>query len=210
MHHLLKEAIMTHIRYGRRTPLVLAYTDEISYLSNRKNVAATVELNTLQEKVQHAVAQCNKCTTTEKNTIHGGDASSGIMIILNPPSMLSSVEKKVLQPEVDEMLTKMMKAIHVDVKSCYITNMIKCESQRELPGTMFSHCQSLLSKEIELVKPLIIIVMGEMRPLQKIVKNSSGIQWFNIEHPITLIKNPELKKPAWNTLKLVKAALDGE
>jgi len=210
MHHLLKEAIMTHIRYGRRTPLVLAYTDEISYLSNRKNVAATEVLNTLQEKVQHAVAQCNECRTTEKNTIHGGDASSGIMIILNPPSMLSSVEKKVLQPEVDEMITKMMKAIHVDVKACYITNMIKCESQRELPGTMFSHCQSLLAKEVELVKPLIIIVMGEMRPLQKIVKNSSGIQWFNIEHPITLIKNPELKKPAWNTLKLVKAALDGK
>jgi len=210
MHHLLKEAIMTHIRYGRRTPLVLAYTDEISYLSNRKNVAATEVLNTLQEKVQHAVAQCNKCKTTEKNTIYGGDASSGIMIILNPPSMLSSVEKKVLQPEVDEMITKMMKAIHVDVKACYITNMIKCESQRELPGTMFSHCQSLLAKEVELVKPLIIIVMGEMRPLQKIVKNSSGIQWFNIEHPITLIKNPELKKPAWNTLKLVKAALDGK
>ena len=210
MHHLLKEAIMTHIRYGRRTPLVLAYTDEISYLSNRKNVAATEVLNTLQEKVQHAVAQCNKCRTTEKNTIYGGDASSGIMIILNPPSMLSSVEKKVLQPEVDEMITKMMKAIHVDVKACYITNMIKCESQRELPGTMFSHCQSLLAKEVELVKPLIIIVMGEMRPLQKIVKNSSGIQWFNIEHPITLIKNPELKKPAWNTLKLVKAALDGK
>jgi len=108
------------------------------------------------------------------------------------------------------MITKMMKAIHVDVKACYITNMIKCESQRELPGTMFSHCQSLLAKEVELVKPLIIIVMGEMRPLQKIVKNSSGIQWFNIEHPITLIKNPELKKPAWNTLKLVKAALDGK
>lgn len=210
MHHVLKEAIMTHIRYGRRTPLVLAYTDEISYLLNRKNADASVVLNTLQEKVQHAVAQCSKCRTTEKHTIHGGDASSGIMIILNPPSMLASVEKKVFQPEVDEMLTKMMKAIDVDVKACYITNMIKCESQHELPGTMFSRCQSLLVKEIELVKPLIIVVMGEMRPLKKIVTNSSGIQWFNIEHPITLIKNPELKKPAWNTLKLVKAALDGK
>ncbi|GAB4221173.1 MAG TPA: uracil-DNA glycosylase family protein [Spirochaetota bacterium] len=210
MYHLLKEAIVTHIQYGRRTPLVLAYTDEISYFFNRKNVAAPVELNTFQEKVQHAVAQCNKCKTTEKNIIHGGDASSGIMIILNPPSMLSSVEKKVLKPDVDTMLDKMMKAIGVHVKTCYITHMIKCESQRELPGTMFSHCQNLLAKEIELVKPQIIIVMGEMRPLQKIVKNSSGIQWFNIEHPITLLKNPELKKPAWNTLKLVKTVLDGK
>ncbi len=210
MHHLLKEAIMTHTRYGRRTPLVLAYTDEISYLVHRKNIAVAKVLNTIQEKVQHAVAQCTKCKDTEKNTIYGGDASSGIMIILHPPSMLSSVEKKVLQPEVDTMLEKMMNAIYVDINTCYVTHMIKCESQHELPGTMFSQCQKLLLREIELVKPGIIIVMGEMRPLQRIVKNSSGIQWFNIEHPITLIKNPELKKTAWNTLKLVKAALDGK
>ncbi len=210
MYHLLKEAILTHIQYGRKTPLILAYTDEINYFSDRKNVVAPVALNTVQEKIQHMVAQCTKCKTTEKNTIHGGDASSGIMIILNPPSMLSSVEKKVLQSDVDTMLDRMMKAIGIDVKACYITPMIKCESQRELPGTMFSHCQNLLAKEIELVKPQIIIVMGDMRPLQKIVKNSSGIQWYNIEHPITLLKNPELKKPAWNTLKLVKAVLDGK
>ncbi|MGB4269256.1 MAG: uracil-DNA glycosylase family protein [Spirochaetota bacterium] len=210
MYHLLKEAILTHLQYGRQIPLVLAYTDEINYFSNRKNVVAPVELNTLQEKVQHAVAQCTKCKTTVKNAIHGGDASSGIMIILNPPSMLTSVEKKVYQSDVETMLDRMMKAIGIHVKACYITHMIKCESQQELPGTMFSHCQNLLKKEIELVKPQIIIVMGEMRPLQKIVKNSSGIQWFNIEHPITLLKNPELKKTAWNTLKLVKAVLDGK
>ncbi|MCX8123754.1 MAG: hypothetical protein N3F66_06275 [Spirochaetes bacterium] len=209
MYHLLKEAIGTHLQYGKRVPLVIAYDDEIKYFVSRKTVWEPV-LHTLQQKVQHAVAQCTKCAATEKNTIHGGDASSGIMIILNPPSMLSSVEKKVLQPEVDVMLDKMMKAIHVDSKTCYITHMIKCESQRELPGTMFSHCQHLLVKEIELAKPRIIIVMGEMRPLQKIVKSSSGIQWFGIEHPITLIKNPELKKTAWKTLQLVRATLDGK
>ncbi len=66
MYHLLKEAIVTHIQYGRRTPLILAYTDEISYFSNRKNVVAPVVLSTLQEKVQQMVAQCNKCKTNSK------------------------------------------------------------------------------------------------------------------------------------------------
>ncbi len=122
--------------------------------------------------------------------------------------MLSTVEKKVLMLDVTTMIEKMMMAIHVKPESCYITHMIKCEGD-ELPGKMFSECQQLLIKEIQMVNPRVIIVMGEMRPLQRIVKASSGIQWFNIEHPITLIKNPELKRGAWNTLQTGKAVLQG-
>jgi hypothetical protein len=46
--------------------------------------------------------------------------------------------------------------------------------------------------------------MGEILPIQNVVNSSKGITWFNTEHTISLIKNPELKRPAWETLKLVK------
>ena len=46
--------------------------------------------------------------------------------------------------------------------------------------------------------------MGDILPLQNVVKSSSGISWFNTDHPVTLLKNPDLKRPAWETLKLVK------
>ena len=57
------------------------------------------------------------------------------------------------------------------------------------------------------MKPRIVIVFGDIMPLQKIVKGSVDIFWYNIEHPITLIKNPDLKRPAWSTLKLVMAKM---
>jgi hypothetical protein len=33
--------------------------------------------------------------------------------------------------------------------------------------------------------------MGEIIPLQGVIKSVKGFSWFNTEHTISLIKNPE-------------------
>lgn len=211
MHDTLKEAVNTYIKYGRRIPLVLAYDYEIEYLDDlKRSCAGTNVVHSPLQSLHREISECNQCTAIQKNELRCADASSGIMIILNPPALLSAVEKNEMDADVQTLIEKMLSAIEVDVHNCWVTNMIKCTSKQELPGALFLKCQKLLVKEIELVKPRIVIVMGELRPLQKIIKAHSAIQWFDIEHPVTLIKNPELKKSAWNTLKLVKKSLEGK
>jgi uracil-DNA glycosylase len=75
------------------------------------------------------------------------------------------------------------------------------------PSEMFRHCGDILNGEIAAVAPSIVIVMGEMVPLKKTVDANPGISWFSIDHPLTILNNPELKKPAWNTLKLVMSRM---
>ena len=69
---------------------------------------------------------------------------------------------------------------------------------------MYRNCTGFLSDDIALTEPRVVLVFGDIVPLQKIVNESRGLFWYNIEHPLTLLKNPDLKRPAWSTLKLAQ------
>ena len=168
--------------------------------------ADPVNLNELNEMIMN----CSRCAGAEDKKCGVGSGTNGIMIILNAPAMVSSFEKKQFKAESVDLLKKMLAAIDVEFYKCYITSIIKCEPSETMhrPSSMFRECQHILKKEIELVKPLLVMVFGEIVPLQKIIHESEGISWYNIEHPITLIKNPDLKGKAWKTLKLVSAEMN--
>ena len=73
---------------------------------------------------------------------------------------------------------------------------------------MFENCRSILQREILLVSPKIVIIMGDHTPLLDIIKENCNIFWQSIEHPMTLVEKPELKRPAWEALKLVRMKLN--
>jgi len=149
------------------------------------------------------VEKCSKCGEVSEKKFGFGDGSNRVMIILNAPRLVDKIEKKLYRNDSIALLKKIVHAIGLDFNKCYVTNLVKCETSDSLmkPSQMVINCLPLAEKEIGFLKPGIVIVMGEMQSLQKIIHKSSGTFWFNIEHPITLIKNPELKKSAWITLK---------
>ncbi|HQO40236.1 MAG TPA: uracil-DNA glycosylase family protein [Spirochaetota bacterium] len=138
-----------------------------------------------------------------------GSGINGVMVVLNAPSLTSKMEMDFYRAESAELLKKMLGSIGLVSGECYITNLVKCETTDFLvkPSDMVRNCLPVLKSEIESVKPKIVIVMGELVPLQPVINATRGISWFNTEHSISLVKNPDLKRPAWQTLKLVKARL---
>lgn len=163
-----------------------------------------------RNELNEMIMNCSRCAGAEDKKCGVGSGANGIMIILNAPAMVSSFEKKQFKAESVDLLKKMLAAIDVEFSKCYITSIIKCEPSETMhrPSSMFRECQHILKKEIELIKPLLVMVFGEIVPLQKIIHESEGISWYNIEHPITLIKNPDLKGKAWKTLKLVSTEMN--
>ena len=127
------------------------------------------------------------------------------MIILNSPGLLSEAEKNKLKKDSLDLLKKIISSMKLDFKECYITNLIKCDSTDPLasPGNMIENCRVVLESEIREMLPHIIIVMGEIFPVQHLVRADNDIVWFQVEHPVTLIKNPEMKRQVWHTLKNV-------
>lgn len=151
------------------------------------------------------VESCNKCGISAEKRKGFGNGDNRVMIILNSPVLISRIEKDLYKHDSITLLKNIVSALKLDFNECYITNLIKCEINESLvqPSEMVSNCSYIIKSEIDYYRPAIIIVMGDLIPLQKIIKESTNISWHNIEHPITLLKNPELKKKAWETLKVV-------
>lgn len=161
--------------------------------------------------IENIISECAACSDAVDKKTGFGTGKNGVMILLNQPNMISNAEKKHLKAESVDLLKKMVAAMGIEFSECYLTNLIKCEPDGTIvkPSEMLSNCRNIFEKEIAFYSPKIVIVMGDILPLQKIVHNSVRISWFRTEHPITLIKNPDLKRAAWNTLKNVIEKLKG-
>ena len=158
--------------------------------------------------IKDKIRQCNRCAGVSERKFSFGTGENGVMIILHMPSKISAFEKKAFKADSLEMMRKMMKGIGLELEQCYITNMVKCESGAvNRPSDMFLQCEDLLKEEVVYAAPSVIIVMGSMGPLGRLAKSVESAAWFTIEHPLTLLKNPEMKRSAWETLKLAKAAI---
>ncbi len=162
-----------------------------------------------REDREKLIESCTACGNVKEKRAGYGDGSSGVMIILNAPRLVDRVERDILRKDSIDLLQKMLSAIKLHMDTCYITNMIKCEMEDILtrPSEMVEHCQKILTRELEVMAPRIVLVMGDMQPIQKMIHGSSGMTWFSLEHPLTLIKNPELKHPAWKTLQMVQTEI---
>ncbi|MBP7735222.1 MAG: hypothetical protein KA369_04545 [Spirochaetes bacterium] len=195
------------LRKGRYRDRILLYRgeEELDRLSGwvcRKERSRGEERD---EDLKKLVESCLKCSGVEEKKFGIGTGTNRVMIILNSPQLVNVVEKKVLKKDSVDLLKKIVQAAQLSFNDCYITNLVKCEVADPLmkPSQIVKNCEYIISREIEFIKPRIAIVFGDIIPLQKIIKESVDLVWFNIEHPITLLKNPDLKRNAWNTLKLI-------
>ena len=190
--------------------------EELSFLKNwnppKKTViteSAAVSPESKNDSLPDMVKHCVKCGNVENKKAGFGTCENGIMIIMNTPASISRIERERLKDNTRDILTKMLSAINVDFKKCYITNLIKCDAENsfKMPGLMLKNCETILIREIKEYNPRIIIVMGDDIPIKKMINETKNINWHKIEHPVSLIKNPELKKPAWATLQKIQKLL---
>ncbi len=203
-------AIIKNINRSADSPyLIYRNQSELDFLDSfiKKNEAApnviTLEKSKNFDNISDIIKSCEKCQDICERKLPFGNAVNKIMILINAPIMLSGVEKKIYKNDSIKLLKKMIQAVKLVPEECYITNLIKCETKNSLnqPSQMFNRCQDILKREIEEIKPEVILVMGELSPLNKFCKIHKDISWFNVDHPITLLKNPDIKRNAWNTLQ---------
>jgi uracil-DNA glycosylase len=183
----------------------LAVWIERDHTAEVHNEPAETELD--HSKIRALIKACARCCDAGDKKISFGNGTNGVMILLHLPEKVKGEEMKYYRADANEMMKKMMAAINVNITECYITNLIKCEGSATCqPSSMFISCADILREEMKEVNPAFVIVMGAFTPVSRLSKEFSSVRWFNIEHPVTILKNPELKRPAWETLLLVRAA----
>jgi len=192
---------------GNNKSLLFKGEEELAYLKNFLKESTVTLSDKGDNSTRTLIESCSMCKGVIRRKYSFGTGVNGVMIILNSPRLVTFQELSIFKKESAELLKKMINAINLQLDECYVTNLVKCESSDSLvkPSDMISSCLEILKREIEIVKPSIILVLGEIIPLQSVVKSLHGISWFVTEHTISLIKNPDLKRDAWNTLKQLKA-----
>ncbi|MCR4790811.1 MAG: uracil-DNA glycosylase [Treponemataceae bacterium] len=196
------------------------FFDDIIDPSNLAKPKMTLEL--LKEKVENC-KRCDLCKT-RKNAVFGiGVEHPVVLVIGEAPGANEDAKGEPFVGEAGILLDKMLIAINLSRKTnCYIANIIKCRppANRDPFPAECSSCISYLDTQIHLLKPKMILCVGRVAAHNLLKMTDSvnqmrgktfsykGIPVMMTYHPSALLRDAELKRPAWEDLKLFKKTLD--
>lgn len=178
------------------------------------------------ENLNEKMVKCTRCTLarTRNNVVPGMGVKNPLVLVIGEgPGHDEDIQGLPFVGKAGILLDKMLNAIDLDRnKNCYIANIVKCrppENRNPLPQEMDA-CFSFLQTQIHILKPKMILCMGKIA-IEKLMNQSISItqshghffDYNNIPvmptyHPSALLRNTDLKRPAWEDLKKFKAKLE--
>ena len=168
--------------------------------------------------LQEAVDGCHLCELSKSRTksVFGeGSLNADIMFIGSKPSATEDSTGRVFVGRAGNMLTAMIEnVLHLSRDEVYITNLLKCkplESRVSISAEIVT-CKPYLQKQIEIVKPKLIITLGstaykyltnDESSLEKVrgsIIQKDDYAILPTYHPNYLLRNPSAKKDALSDL----------
>ncbi|MGJ0363587.1 uracil-DNA glycosylase [Aliarcobacter cryaerophilus] len=172
------------------------------------------------EELKKLVTNCYLCdlSKTRKHTLFGyGSQNSKIMFICDEPSKSEDDLGSFFVGNSGDMLAKMIEgSLKIKKEEVYTTNLVKCRGTKEATFQNFESCNCYLLKQIEVIKPKIIVAVGErvhdylLKTSGEFLKNRGKVLSFNsailvpIFSPLYLLKNPSLKKDTYLDMLKIK------
>jgi uracil-DNA glycosylase len=196
-------------------------------------IAEPVETAVDEETAAHAaalavlattVAGCTRCRLSEgrsKVVFGSGNPDADLMLIGEGPGAEEDRQGLPFVGPAGELLTRIIQAIEMRREDVYIANVVKCRppGNRDPEPDEAAACRGYLEKQIELVRPRIIVALGRVAA-QTLLGNDSPIgrmrgQWFQVKgiptmvtyHPAALLRNSALKRPTWEDMQQVRDRL---
>ncbi len=171
------------------------------------------------------IASCTACTlhATAKHPVPGeGNPRAELMCIGEAPGANEDEQGRPFVGEAGQLLEKILGAIQLTRESVFICNVLKHRppaNRDPKPDEVFA-CQPFLRRQVELVRPRVILALGRFAA-QTILNSTSSIsalrgtvhQYHGIPvivtyHPAALLRNEAWKRPTWEDVKHAKRLLD--
>ena len=188
--------------------------------------STTVSNSITLDELNAKILRCTRCglARTRNNVVPGmGVEHPQVLVIGEGPGHDEDMQGLPFVGKAGVLLDRMLAAIGLDRKTnCYIANIVKCrppENRNPLPDEQ-SACFCFLEAQIHILKPKMILCMGKIA-IEKLINQSipitkkhgeffeyNGIPVMPTYHPSALLRNEELKRPAWEDLKKFKRKLD--
>ena len=154
-----------------------------------------------------------------------GDPQARLMLVGEAPGRDEDLEGAPFVGRAGQLLDKMLAAIGLGGDEVYITNVVywRPPGNRTPTPQEVQACQPFLQRQIELVGPEILVLLGGAAAKQ-VLGTDQGImklrgKWKDYQaggrvirtlatlHPAFLLRNPAAKRMAWRDLLTIKAAL---
>ncbi len=206
---------------------------EFGYEYATMSASAEVKSQDLPTGIKELRAQVLKCHLCQlakariKVVFGEGSEKATVMFIGEGPGRDEDESGRPFVGAAGQLLTKMIedeKSLGLPRASVYIANIVKCRppNNRVPEDDEINACVPFLYKQIEIIKPKIIVALGGVAA-STLLKQSVAItkirgSWLKFGeidllptyHPSYLLRNPSAKKDAWADMLAIRARLLNE
>lgn len=175
------------------------------------------------EDLRGASLGCSRCVLRPgcSGVVFGeGNPRARLMLIGEGPGADEDREGRPFVGRAGQLLDKILEAIQLErFAHTYIANVVKCRppGNRAPRPEETGQCLPWLYRQIELVSPSIIVLLGStalqnlIDPQAKITQmrgqwltSKSGIKIMPTYHPAALLRDPKKKRPVWEDFQKVR------
>jgi DNA polymerase len=177
------------------------------------------------EEIWTDIGDCTRCPLHQgrTNIVHtDGNQRARLMFVGEAPGADEDAQARPFVGRAGQLLTKIIEAIGFKREEVLIGNVNRCRPPGNRPPTPeeASMCKPFLLREIAVVQPEVIVVLGNtaMRNLLDIKQGITkvrgefqdyhGVKVMPTFHPAYLLRDPSKKKETWEDLKKVRDYLD--
>jgi DNA polymerase len=171
--------------------------------------------------IAELVATCTRCRLCEgrRHAVPGeGAADARLVVVGEGPGRVEDETGRPFVGRAGELLTKILGAIELPRERVFICNVVKCRPpENRVPQyDEIAACVPYLFRQIELVKPAVILAMGgtaaqtllntkqSLGALRNQIHRMRGIPVIVTYHPAALLRNPNWKKPTWDDVRIAR------
>jgi uracil-DNA glycosylase family 4 len=171
------------------------------------------------------IGDCTRCPLHQGRThvVHTeGNRKARLMFVGEAPGADEDEQARPFVGRAGQLLTKIIEAIGLKREEVLIGNVNRCRPPANRPPTPeeASMCKPFLLREIAIVQPDVIVVMGNtamrnlldtkdgITKLRGKFQDYQGIKVMPTFHPAYLLRDPSKKRETWEDLKKVRDYLD--
>ena len=177
------------------------------------------------EDIHKDVGNCTRCPLWEGRTkiVHSeGTREADLMFVGEAPGANEDAEGRPFVGKAGQLLNKIIEAIGMKREDVFIGNINRCRPPgNRTPTLAEAHtCRPFLTREIAVVRPKIIVVLGNTAT-QNLLDTKVGItklrgefqDYYGVKvmptfHPAYLLRDPSKKRETWEDMKKVRDELN--
>ena len=226
------------IKYKNQNDIInseLINSYEIDYIFNNKPInrfknKPTIEniqtaLENLRKKIKN-ISNCNLKESAKQIVFSDGNQNSHLMIVGEGPGQKEDEIGKPFVGDAGKLLDKMLKAINIERKNIYITNVVNYRppNNRKPEPAEITRYSEFLREHISIINPKILILMGstameslfgnkikiskERGVWKEVIINQKTYLTMITFHPAYLLRQSNQKKISWFDLKEIRKKID--